>query len=184
MDGLLGNAITFFIIYGFSVATAFNTFQISYPSAKTVRIKSPVLYNVLVFPCGLLVKKSKKERKLMPIELFLCICNQVTAIGAVILQLLPVMPCEEVAFKLHGRYRGFSFSVDTYNQKIPMFLIIILFLMVFLLYLGSILVLLIRDSEGRKKLSRGLHVGLLAGIGVLCLLLLGVILYFVYLLCK
>ncbi len=184
MDGLLSNAITFFIIYGFSVATAFNTFQISYPSAKILRIKSPVLYNVLVFPCSLLVKKSKKERKLMPIELFLCICNQITAACAVILQFLPQMPCEEIAFKLYGRYRGFSFSVDTYNQKIPMFLIIILSLTNVLLYLGSFLVLLIRDSERRKKLGRGLLVGLFAGIGALCLVLLGGIGYFAYLLCQ
>ena len=110
-------------------------------------------------------------------ELTFCILNQVTLIGAIVLQFIPAMPCEAIEIT-SMRPRGLYFNVNTYNQKIPLCLILSLSCAeVLFLFLGALL-RAFRNKEMRKKLG----VGAMIGITAICLLCLIMLAFFIYLL--
>jgi hypothetical protein len=111
-------------------------------------------------------------------ELTFCILNQVTLIGATVLQFIPTMPCEAIEVTFGFRHRGLDFIVDTYNQKIPLCFILFLLCTEVLFLFGDSLIRAFRNKEMRKKLG----VGAIIGITAICLLCLILSVYFIYLL--
>jgi len=110
-------------------------------------------------------------------ELTFCILNQVTLIGAIVLQFIPAMPCEAIEIT-SMRPRGLYFNGNTYNQKIPLCLILSLSCAeVLFLFFGGLL-RAFRNKEMRKKLG----VGAMIGITAICLLCLIMLAFFIYLL--
>jgi len=175
------NASTFVIIYLLStfIAKVMHTFD---PNPKLLYVKSQCLYNFIVFPNNVLsnrrnTKKKKNNRHLMRSELTFCILNQVTLIGAIVLQFIPAMPCEAIEIT-SMRPGGLYFNVNTYNQKIPLCLILSLSCAeVLFLFFGGLL-RAFRNKEMRKKLG----VGAMIGITAICLLCLIMLAFFIYLL--
>jgi len=176
------NASTFVIIYLLStfIAKVMHTFD---PNPKLLYVKSQCVYNFIVFPNNILsrrrnTKKKKNDRHLMRSELTFCVLNQVTLIGTIVLQFIPAMPCEAIEITSGLRPRGLYFNVNTYNQKIPLCLILSLSCAeVLFLFLGALL-RAFRNKEMRKKLG----VGAMIGITAICLLCLIMLAFFIYLL--
>ena len=110
-------------------------------------------------------------------ELLFCILNQVTLIGAIVLQLIPKIPCKAIEVTFGRRHRGLDFIVDTYNQKIPLCLILSLLFAEVLFLFGVPLLRAFRNKEMRKKLGVGATIGITA----ICLLCLALLVYFIYL---
>ena len=159
------------------------------PNPKLLYVKSQCVYNFIVFPNNILSrrhntkkkkkkKKKKNDRRLMLSELFFCVLNQVTLIGAIVLQLIPKIPCKAIKVTFGVRHRGLDFIVDTYNQKIPLCLILFLSCTEVLFLFGDSLIRAFRNKEMRKKLG----VGAIIGITAICLLCLIMSVYFIYLL--
>ena len=180
------NALTFVIVYLFSTFIA-KFMHILNPNPKLLYVKSQCVYNFIVFPDNILFrrhntkkkkKKKKNDRRLMLSELTFCILNQVTLIGAIVLQFIPTMPCEAIEVTFGLRYRGLDFIVDTYNQKIPLCLILFLLFTEVLFLFGDSLIRAFRNKEIRKKLG----VGAIIGITAICLLCLISSVHFIYLL--
>ncbi len=176
------NAFTFVFIYLLStlIAKFMNIFN---PNPKLLYVKSQCVYNFIVFPNNIIfrrrnIKKKKNDRHLMLSELTFCILNQVTLIGAIALQLIPPVPCKAIEVTFGLRHRGLDFIVDTYNQKIPLCLILSLLCAEVLLLFGNSLICAFRKKEMRKKLG----VGAIIGITAICLLCLILLVYFIYLL--
>ena len=176
------NAFTFVIVYLLSTLIA-KFMHIFNPNPKLLYVKSQCVYNFIVFPNNILsrlhnTKKKKNDRHLMLSELTFCILNQVTLIGATVLQFIPTMPCEAIEVTFGFRHRGLDFIVDTYNQKIPLCLILFLLCTEVLFLFGDSLIRAFRNKEMRKKLG----VGAIIGITAICLLCLILSVYFIYLL--
>ena len=179
---IFSNTFTFVIVYFLSTLIA-KFMHIFNPNPKLLYVKSQCVFDFIVFPNNILfrrrnTKKKKNDRHLMLSELTFCILNQVTLIGAIVLQLFPKIPCKaiEVSFGLH--HRGLDFIVDTYNHKIPLCLILSLLLAEVLFLFGSLLLRAFRNKEMRKKLGVGAIIGIIA----ICLLCLILSIYFLYLL--
>ena len=177
----VSNAFTFVIIYLLSTLIA-KFMHIFNPNSKLLYIKSQGIHNFIVFPnnvlpCGRNNKKSKNDRRLMLSELLFCILNQVTLIGAIVLQLIPKIPCKAIEVTFGWRHRGLDFIVDTYNQKIPLCLILSLLSAEVLFLFGAPLLRAFRNKEMRKKLGVGATIGITA----ICLLCLALLVYFIYL---
>jgi hypothetical protein len=135
------------------------------PAPKLIHIPSPVLYNLLIFPSGLIGNQAhsrKKDRGLTVSELFFCACNQITLVGTAVLQLIPAMPCDVVELTFGRRHRGLDMTLDTVNQKIPLAVILALCCAELLVLAGDVLIRAFRETDFRKKLGAGLLIGLLA----------------------
>ena len=125
---------------------------------KTIRIKSPTIYSLLVFPYSIIGNQTnlrKKDRQLMLSELLFCIFNQTILVATIILQIIPSIPCEVVEISFGRRYRLLDIIVSTYNQKIPLASIIALVCIELLVLFGEIVIRAIRNAEFRKKLGKG-----------------------------
>ena len=145
-------------------------------------IKSQGIYNFIVFPSIIFSwrhnpQKKKKDRHLMVSELVFCILNQVSLVGAIVLQFLPSMPCDTIEVTFGLRHRGLDFIVDSYNQKIPLCLILSLLCAEVLFLFVAPLFRAFRDKEMLKKLGVGAIIGIIA----ICLLCLILLIYFIYL---
>ncbi|MBQ9806008.1 MAG: hypothetical protein IJW49_05835 [Clostridia bacterium] len=179
----ISNVIVFLVIYLLSTFVA-NFMQIFNPNPKLIYIKSQSIYNFIVFPGNIIyrpIKKKKtckKDTRLMLSELIFCLLNQATLVGAIVLQLIPPIPCDVIEVTFGARHRGLDFIVDTYNQKIPLCLIFSLLCTEVLFLFGAPLFRSFRDKPMRKKLGVGAIIGIIA-ICTLCLILLS---HFIYLL--
>ncbi len=177
----VSNTCTFIIIYLLSTLIA-KFMRFFNPNPQMYYIKSQGIYNFIAFPSIIFTwhhntKKKKKDRNLMLSELFFCILNQVTLVGAIILQFLPSMPCDRIEIAFGLRYRGLDFIVDSYNQKIPLCLILSLLCTEVLFLFGAPLIRAFCNKEMRKKLGVGAIIGIIA----ICLLCLILLIYFIYL---
>ena len=175
------NALTFVIAYLLSTLIA-KVIHFFNPKPKLLYVRSQFAYHFLVFPNNLLShrcntkKKKKNDRHLTLSEVIFCILNQVTLIGAIVLQFIPPMPCEVIKINRSGRLD--FFIVDTYNQKIPFGLIFSLLCAEVLFLFGDTLLRAFRNKEMRRKLG----VGAMIGITAICLLSLILLVFFIYLL--
>ena len=88
------------------------------------------------------------------------------------------MPCDVIEVTFGVRYRWLDFIVGTYNQKIPLCLILSLFSAELIFLFGSLLIRAFRNKEMRKRLGVGAMIGMIA----LCLLGFVLLIYFIYLL--
>ena len=148
------------------------------PSSKLLYIKSKFAYNLIVFPSSIIIrrrttKKNKiNDRYLSLSGLLFCILTQVILIMAIVLQLIPSMPCEAIEF---GISRRVEIIIDTYNQKIPLCLMFSLVYMEVLFQLGYAIFPMLRNKETRKKFGVGYIIGTIA----LCLVLLWAVIYYI-----
>ena len=125
---------------------------------KTIRIKSPIIYTLLVFPYSIIGNQAnirKRGRQLMLSELLFGILNQTILVGTIILQIIPSMPCEVIEISFGRRHRWLDIIVSTYNQKIPLASILALVCIELLILFGEIVIRAIRNAEFRKKLGKG-----------------------------
>jgi len=172
--------LTFSAIYFISTILGQNM-HIFTPDPKMLRIKSPITYAILTFPysaIGVQKVTHGKERGLTLSELLFCISNQMLIVGAVILQIIPSVPCEVIEISFGRHHRWLDITLSTYNQKIPLALICAVLCLELLFLFGEICIRAIRNADFRKKLGAGTLIGLLA----LCLLFLAGLVFFVFLL--
>ena len=172
----ISNVIAFFFIYSLSSLFRF-ILSIYSPKEKTIKINNNPLYAFLSFPIvNLRFKKSNGKKKKItranafsPASIVFSIMNQLILIGAVILQFVPKIPCNVISVQFsHWKHKIMSFVVDTYNQKIPLLSISLILCIQFLYMFLNILVLIIKDTELRKRL------GIWAIIGVFLIILLDI----------
>jgi hypothetical protein len=78
------------------------------------------------------------------------------------------MPCEVIEISFGRDHRWLDIIVSTYNQKIPLALILALVCIELLVLFGEIVIRAIRNAEFRKKLGKGT---LLFTIALCCLFL-------------
>ena len=138
---------------------------------KTIRIQSPIIYTLLIFPYSIIGNQTnirKRDRHLMLSELLFGILNQAILVGTIILQIIPSMPCEVIEISFGRRHRWLDIIVSTYNQKIPLALILALVCIELLILFGEIVIRALRNAEFRKKLGTGT---LLFTIALCCLFL-------------
>ena len=148
---------------------------------KFVHIQSPITYALLTLPYSFIAKKNlytSAKQSLTRLELLFCIFNQIILTGAIILQIVPSIPCEVVEITFGRRYSGFNITIDTYNQKIPLATVLALLATELLFLFGEIVIRAIRNAEFRKKLGRGTVIGTFA----LCLLFFVGLLFSIHLL--
>ena len=125
---------------------------------KTIHIPSPTIYTLLAFPYSIIGNRAnirKRGRQLMLSELLFGILNQVILACAIVLQIIPPMPCEVTEISFGHRHRWLDIIVNTYNQKIPLVSIIALACVELLILFGEIVIRAIRNAEFRKKLGKG-----------------------------
>ena len=138
---------------------------------KTIRIQSPIIYTLLVFPYSIIGNQTnilKSGRQLMLSELLFGIFNQTILVCTIILQIIPSMPCEIIEISFGRRHRWLDIIVSTYNHKIPLASILALLGIELLFLFGEILIRAIQNAEFRKKLGKGM---LLFTIALCCLFL-------------
>ena len=156
--------ITFAVIYLGSTFISKNM-HIFTLEPKWIHIPSPTIYEFLIFPYNVLIQKNilnHNKQKLTFSELLFCLFNQIILMGTIILQCIPAMPCDVVEFSFGGRHRSLDIVVDTYNQKIPLSIILTLLLFELLVLFGEVLIRAVRKTEFRKKMGTGALIGILA----------------------
>ena len=171
---------TFGIIYSISMIIAQNMRMFTL-EPKLVHIQSPTIYTLLAFPNSLILNKkysTSARQCLTQLELLFCIFNQIILTGAIILQIIPSMPCEVTEITFGRRHGGFDITIDTYNQKIPLAAILALVATELLFLFGEIVIRAIRNAEFRKKLGTGALIGTI----VFCLFFLAMLIFSVCLL--
>ena len=118
--------ISFTVLYLLRKAIAQNL-HILARNPQMVCVSSNILYTLLVFPFGLFSKKSKtrkKDRQLTRCEVIFCLLHPLVLVGTVMLQLLPAIPSEVVEISFRLGHRWLNMTLSTYNQKIPIALIV------------------------------------------------------------
>ena len=163
--------VSFAALYILNTLIAQNM-RIFTPEPKTITA-SPTLYTLLTFPHvtgGTRKRTSAKKQGLTLSELLFCSFNQLILIAAMILQLVPAIPCDPIEISFGRGYRWLDLTVTAYNQKIPLAVILALLCVEALVLFGDILLRAVRDTEFRKKLGKGAFIGTAA----LCLLFLAV----------
>lgn len=165
--------LTFGAIYFISTIIGQNM-RIFTREPELIRIQSPTIYALLIFPYGFITKQRMirmQERSLMRSELLFCIINLITLIGTVILQIMPSMPCEVLELTFGRRHRWLDITLDTYNKKIPLAAVLAICCIELLVLFGEILIRAVRDAEFGKKLGKGMFILTVA----LCLLFIAVL---------
>lgn len=171
---------TFAIIYSISTIIGQNMHMFTL-EPKFVHIQSPITYTLLTLPYSFIANKNlytSAKQSLTWLELLFCIFNQIILTGAIILQIVPSIPCEVVEITFGRRYSGFNITIDTYNQKIPLATVLALLATELLFLFGEIVIRAIRNAEFRKKIGMGTFVGTIA----LCLVFLAMLIFSIYLL--
>lgn len=190
---LIYNMRMFIYVYLLNTMLTYQNMRHIYAEPKLIYFKSSALFNIITFPHSYIsmlmninfkskrkkAKKRKKDLNLTLLELIFCILNQITVVGAIILQFVPRMPCEPVELKLNRRYGIFNFSVDTYNQKIPVCVISFLAFAECLSLLIVMLFYAIKNKNCGQKLGTKYIVGLIATC-VLFLIGIGIIVHMLF----
>ena len=128
---LLTASVCWCLLYSFS------SYNPNKPNAKYITIPNKTLAKILISKRNLWLKYVKvKDRNKLYLPCFLgYIIALLILIISLIMVFLPPIPCDPIIFPT-GR-RG-HFILDTYNEKIPLLLIFLLFVVVFLCVLFSV----------------------------------------------
>ena len=136
--------LSWFLIYLFS------PYNPNKPNAKYITLKNKFAARLLISkrnPWLKYVKVKDRDKLYFPC-LIGYICLALTVVFSVIVATLPPMLCTPTTLPYSRRGQ---FNVSTYNEKIPLSLILILNLIIFICVLGSVFVSLLKKKDEPKK---------------------------------